>query len=571
MSASMRYLAYANGVALVSIAVCIACVFHIPLYIDAATIFHFAQRIVQGDRLYEDVITTQTPFLIYYYAIPAWVAQHFALSPVSTFLIFCAGIITFSTFLCLYIIHQSPVYRQPKYLFTFAITLPLLMCIWCCFYVANNLTAGDLGVGFGQREHIFFVLFLPFIFLTLNSLHGITINRGVRIIVGVSGLLGCLVKPHFVLLYFMNELYLAIHFRKPLYAFRIESLIIGIGTIVAHAGIFVLFPHYIDQLFMFKAMYVIQQVAFNRFIQDVLLYYLPAHVLTICLWLGLRLIKPSPIIPESNYLLSMVLGGLLVYGVQQAGYIYHGIPMLGCMLLLAIFVLLHVEHIKHHADYFMTACMAGLLILSANTFFIKIFDPDIQRAHAVYQYDLRVLKDLVYGKTFVTLSTDLWPGYSTSTYTGWRDVSHSLPWQSVAYFYYDQIQAANLHYDEQTSRKLCTTFCTTSCPEGIDYLKAQYHSPQTMTPEEKRYFELLVSDVVDRKPDLLLVRPAKTMWLFGMLDFNFIPYLNQDPRFKEEFQHYHEVESQPLLDSFILHTFKIYQRDPERLTHQSSI
>jgi len=537
--------------------VCTSYIFLQPLGIDTATLLGIAKRVLSGEHLYHDMIMQQTPFSLYYYIIPVWISQLFNIEPVPAFLLFYFVVITTIASLCLYIASSNPAYRQPEKLYFLAVFIPLLLFIYCCFTTATDFSKKMFfwGIAFGQREHLFFILFAPYIFLTINKLHGITDGIRLRVFTGILGLLGCIIKPHFILMYLISELYLAISFKNWRIVLRTESLIILLGSPIAHLLAWAIFPEYFDSLAFFKASIMAQRISFVLQLTRSLLVYGLASFLMICVVWLLHRVKQSPIIAETRYLLVLIGTGFLLCFIQRTGFNYHGLPMYGCMFLLLMFVLLHFRKASTDQNYFMAVIFAAWFLLYYSQFLLAL--PEIADNHSVHQKQMADLRGRFHDKTFMILGTDLDPNTLTP-YVGWKDISHTLSLQVVPYFYIDQNKISEKINAEKIETSPCAKVCTANCAFGIDLPPARYHMPATMPQDEKQYFDLAINDIVNKKPDLLLVEVTYGMWLFENLHFDFITYFNQDKRFQEAFKHYHIVtlpffSAPPLFNDFVIY------------------
>src|SRR5271168_405872 len=135
---------YAAGFGLVALA--IPCLWGLtyllpPLDGDVAAILDFAVRMIDGERLYVDLVDVNPPLIFWLNLAPAWLADRFALDPAVVFVTLVLLLQAASLALCRAPLACLPELRQPG-----ARTLVPLAALFAVLV----LPTGD----FGQREHL---------------------------------------------------------------------------------------------------------------------------------------------------------------------------------------------------------------------------------------------------------------------------------------------------------------------------------------------------------------------------------------------------------------------------------
>jgi len=179
------------------------------IYPDQALYVHMAKLFLQGKVPYVEMFDNNPPLAIYLQILPVWLAQSFKLTEPLAFSMYIWGLSLFS---CT----------------TGGIAL------WRCgcrgsLYVGLAALTGFLYfnqhqvVDFGQREHIFAILYLPFFLLRYLRWQGKKIDRPLAILIGVCAGIGISLKHYFLLVALAPELVWLIESRSLRPLFRAET------------------------------------------------------------------------------------------------------------------------------------------------------------------------------------------------------------------------------------------------------------------------------------------------------------------------------------------------------------
>lgn len=175
-----------------------------PSYIDwdVAMNVNIGWRILEGDRPQVDYDEINLPTNHYLNTIPAGLVRFLEVPPVAALRLFVLSLL-------LYGILMS------KWLTRSMFDLPLLvnLTLASVLYISFNIAVGD----FGQREHVFVLLILPWLFLRLRRMAGLAEGRVVAVVVGFIAALAFSIKPFFTLVFFITEAYIGVaHYRGNL-------------------------------------------------------------------------------------------------------------------------------------------------------------------------------------------------------------------------------------------------------------------------------------------------------------------------------------------------------------------
>src|SRR5262249_23299061 len=185
---------------------------------------------LDGERAYRDVIELNPP-LAFYLTMPPILASRIAgLTPEHGFV----GYMFLLMAVSLALVHRllsllpgsSPLYRR-RMLFSVLAT-----------YIALPM------LSFGQREHLMFVLALPYILFVAVRMADGTCRAGLAVLIGILAAAGFGLKPYFLIVPVLLEIYAVVVRLSPRVLFRAETWTLGAGIALYAASIFLLTPDY---------------------------------------------------------------------------------------------------------------------------------------------------------------------------------------------------------------------------------------------------------------------------------------------------------------------------------------
>lgn len=159
---------------------------------DMGLYLQCGQLLLSGHRPYVDFFDTNPPLVMYLSIIPA-LAQCTAGGDVTLWFQICMLILSISIIACLIVLlHKSETER---------LFYPALACI--------SLMSALSMFDYGQREYIFFLLFLPYFFFSIcrhtSKTPGNNFYFPLALLTGVAAGIGFSLKPHFLIFIVMLE------------------------------------------------------------------------------------------------------------------------------------------------------------------------------------------------------------------------------------------------------------------------------------------------------------------------------------------------------------------------------
>jgi hypothetical protein len=146
---------------------------------------------MRGARLYIDVVEINPPLIIWLDTIPVALGHVLHVSSGVIYNAMTLGLVLASVCCCNSLLRRSlrdaPELRRTV--------------VWALLFALLPLARED----FGEREHLFLALALPYVLLTIQSIGGDDIKPGVSLPVGIAAGIGIALKPYFVTLFVAIE------------------------------------------------------------------------------------------------------------------------------------------------------------------------------------------------------------------------------------------------------------------------------------------------------------------------------------------------------------------------------
>jgi hypothetical protein len=211
-----------------------------PLYIshDVSMYLEIGRRILEGQLPYVDYYEINFPIIHYLNVIPAQIALWTGMN-VITVLLLCIWLLTVWT-IWLSLRISKPLFTDKMRAAVYVFPLCLLLYSHWWFVEAT----------FGQREHLFILLFMPAFFLRIVHWQSETPSKTPYsdFIVGFIAGIAVSIKPHFLLLPIMTELYGFIFIHRSLRRF-LHLEVLGVITFgILHILYFLIFPQVLNGL-----------------------------------------------------------------------------------------------------------------------------------------------------------------------------------------------------------------------------------------------------------------------------------------------------------------------------------
>ncbi|HZF36414.1 MAG TPA: hypothetical protein VE914_21655 [Candidatus Angelobacter sp.] len=209
-----------------------ALLFYLPNYLHSDVSWYLVatERFVNGARLYQDVIEVNPPLAFYLMAPPVLAADVIGVSSRMAFVCYVFILLALSLWLVDRLLRQmSGVADSARGAFLLAM------------FGAVVILALPV---FGQREHLMLILSIPYILLLGHRLAGRSCSLLLAVGVGAAAAVGIGLKPYFVIVPALLELYVMALRRSPFAVLRAETmtLLAGLTAYIALAA--VLNPEY---------------------------------------------------------------------------------------------------------------------------------------------------------------------------------------------------------------------------------------------------------------------------------------------------------------------------------------
>lgn len=400
------------------------------------------------------------------------------------------------------------------------------------FLVAAGFAALVLPrLHFGQREHLAYLLTLPFVTLAALRLRGLPASRRFSVLVGVMGGAGFAVKPHFLLAWLLLELLLLARlgrsvFRRP----ELVSLVLFGATYFLAVLLFV--PDYLPMAVRLRPWY---DLYINNGIAGTILLADPLTLFAVLAILALRI--STPIEDGLTTALSTVFLGFLAAAIlQRKGFDYHFVGA-ACFGLLAIVrgwqVLATAGRVWPGPNKTPVARPRPSLVMARASILLvvafvsrglidagrELADPGDRRYRTdpTYPRLLPVVKELAGGEPIVVFSSNPASGWPLTLDAGARWASRYMSFWPLPAIYDGQLWGNPTRIVD---------------PNPVEQQSAF----------ERRFIDEVIDDLERWAPRLIIVlRPDSTerQW-GGAYRFDYVRHFHSNPRFAEVMGRYQE-------------------------------
>lgn len=325
---------------------------------DSSWLIYAAGRMLDGQKLYVDILETNPPLILWLSALPVVLGKWLHTSPFMVFPVLVTLLNIVSLWLVAGIMRGQEFFKEKT-----------VFCL-VMFYIAFAFFLFSPAV-YGQRELLFVALVLPYLFYSLDEGKPQKITQKILII--AMAVVGFAIKPFFLLLWVANELHIAASKRSigPLFAWH--NWAIGGAQLAYFASIYYLTPEYItDILPALKVTYFTFNAPWERIITPIIKVALVTRVVV---WLARLKGEYLRIAMRVITWLGACVGILLL---QRKSWINHLYPMtfMAGLALSLILLYLAVEWKKLKLDIGyrkFTALCAAVVLLAGSVYFDGVF------------------------------------------------------------------------------------------------------------------------------------------------------------------------------------------------------
>ncbi len=467
---------------------------------DIACLLDAAARVLDGGRLYVDVVELNPPLIIALNAAAVWCARVLGLSGILVYRLGFTAALLAVLWLSARLLRDAlpdEVAQQRGLVLVLAFVL---------FPLA--------GPDYGEREHLILALLVPYALLAAaRSLgHQVTNARGLSL--GVMAGFAFALKPHFLLLWIMVEVFLRTTRRVSARTLLPETLAIA-GILIGYlALIAMLTPEYLAVVELLGGSY-------TRFLYQPfwrLLVTGPGALLALFALLSFVALYRYARHPALWRATALATGACLIAGAaQQKGLRYHFYPAFGFgTLMLGLIALDSAPVVGSRLRLIYRSLAVGVLAAVSAVAGLEQLTAFTGRAKGPERGQFEQLVELVRaraaGEGVFVMSYHIRSAYPLINYGAARSASRLPHLWILASEYLEALKG------EQP---------------------VQYRSPAEMSPSE-RYLNRAVLEDLSRRPKLLLVfRHARDLPVNGYRRLDYVAYFSRDPgigRILQEYQ-----------------------------------
>ncbi len=487
---------------------------------DVAWYLHAAGRVLAGRRLYVDVVEINPPLIVWLNFAPIGLARAAGISEVAALRLLVLGLVAGSLLATREALRLAlpdrPSARRPTLALALFALVPLA------------------GYDFGQREHLMFALFLPYLVLASARARGRAAGVGLSWAVGLMAGVGLALKPHFALPWVAVEAWLAWETRGERgrgwrWAWPRPEVVAVVASGLAYAAaVLAIAPEYRDVVRWARPVYA---GAVPASLPDLL--GRPATGLTLFALLGFAAVRPRGDGREGPAsLLVAALGLLGIAFLQAKGFPYHFYPPLA-------------------------AATIAIGLLAAGPAPAPASADDRGRRRAVLLTRGVLAAVVILTVALRANESRLWrgrPGESDTDVGRMIRLARGPGGEPRTLFVFSPAVAASFPLVTYAgagwaSRHPCLWFLTALHPAGLPASKGP---TPAMGRTERHLFDSVVADLLRDRPDLLIVDEAGAKPAFGGGRFDFLAYYSRDPGFAAFLRDYEPFDA--------LGPFRVYRR-----------
>lgn len=440
---------------------------------DAAMFLDCGRMLLEGLRPYVDFSDLNPPMIMYVSALPAGIAAVLSMPPIAAFNLFVLLLALYSAFASTHLISRSKLDIRPPEAGVFG--LGVLLFSACLFWTGDN--------DWGQREHLFLLLYLPLFFVRWIRWEEGHPGRWLPPVAGLLAGAGACLKPHFVILGFAVEVYFLARKRRWRPFLAPEAILVVVAGL-AYAMHFLFLPDPVRETFFGYIVPLVRE-GYGVYARPVL------EVLR------------NPGVPVA------VLGGVAGWILARRDEGSRGALVRAFGVMAVVGAALYVQQGKGWSYHLIPAVFAGL----AAFLFGAGGSPGLLRSGPPSPQRLAVL--LILGVALL-FQTARWGLHERAAVGPARDVLHELlvrstrPDDAVLMISTSvaEVYPLLLHADRSPGSRFLWTFPLPmlyadhpGAPEG-DF---PYRSRESMGAREGRFLSELSADIAHRRPAVILV------------------------------------------------------------------
>lgn len=278
-----------------------------------------ARAWLDGKRLYVDVVETNPPLILWFYALPSLFAQMTGMQDYILLTSVAVLLALLSVLLCRKMLLLHPLFAASRAL----LELHTLL-------IAAVLLFWPSSVYFADREHLFVVCTLPYLFSRLPGLGEAKLPPLLMRAATVMAAFGFCIKPHTLIMFAFVQLHVLMRRRRLSALASLDNIFIVAAGCAYLAAVFWLAPEFVHTVLPMEAL---TYGAYRNTLITVFLYMPPLFTLLVA-GAEFRFRHKTPCHTDVIYMLWLCAAGLC-YALANNGWLYSFYP-LNSFVLLAI-------------------------------------------------------------------------------------------------------------------------------------------------------------------------------------------------------------------------------------------
>ena len=469
---------------------------------DTAWLLYAAGRMLDGSRLYVDLVEVNPPLIVWLNLIPVALARAIGISPILVYRLLVLLLSLGAAGACAELLRTG---------WKGAPTEQRRVMVVLCLFVALTLSRED----FGEREHLLLVLTLPYLLLAWLRAASVPVASWTAAGLGLAAGIGIALKPYFALMWIAVEAYLLLAARvRPLV--RPESAAVMAVGVLYLAAVPIVTPEYFQVVRTMAGPYydfLSNDLWFTAFLGD----GAAIPIVAALAWTALH--RSARTRPLWDVFVVATLALYFSAVLQHKGWRYHFYPSIATGLLLLGLITLDVRRPVRAGVARVYLSMAGavtggLLVWTLLACMLQARDPLNPRYDA--DPDLARLAPVVRAQagngSAMMLSYSMASTFPLITYAGVESASRFNALWILGAVYRDRTRAAE---------------------------PLRYRTVAEMGPLERYLNESVVDDLRRNRPEVVVaLRAAPDLPQWGLRRLDHVRYFSRDSSFARLFADY---------------------------------
>jgi len=381
---------------------------------DRNYLLYAARMMLQGQKLYTDILEPNPPLIFWLYLLPASLARYLPFSPQQMLVAFGFAVAGISTCACMRLMAVHPAFDAKR------------RRMFGLLYLGVFITINPDY--FADREHLMMMLVLPYLLRRMPSLEGLNFSARLRFTVGVMAGIGFCFKPQMLLIFALLQLLYILRERSLSPLLSLENMLIYLIGLSYISIVITCYPHYVKTI---VPMAFATYFAFSNKMAGLVFGGQALLILGVTL-ADFRLGDRSPYRRDIMYFLA-ICGTLLLYALMGNGWGYTYTPLVQMLLVTTGWVGWEFGFLRREAGTrgepvrrFIFGARACALNLAANAalsvllpFYILLFYCNAQLACDGWGRELIAVVGPARSFGTMSLTIDAWPRLSDATGAVW--------------------------------------------------------------------------------------------------------------------------------------------------------